>query len=350
MATLNQVCIPAGKVINGVVDLNSMEKALELSSVKYNTTLKVDEDSLFIAPEVIADAVAMVNCTITESCSLPTVLEADKYTFDAGCNLCLTTLTSNERKAFGMSLAKPKPTPAFEARFERKFVLDVLNTTRKINWLGNTAYVSGNLATANNANLLVNYKKANGIWTDLVALSPAAPHYAGLIAAHNALTTKTAQTTWTAEDVLASIDGMLALQSPTMKMVVDTEKYVWITSEMYGAVISSMKLKSFDLCCVGTLASQVAGGVEVPFIQYGDIKIVNYVEFTAAIQDLALVGTAWNLPNRAILALGLPNINYIEQGEFASDYDEVTGAYKASYGLTTAIVDPYPGDFYVLGY
>lgn len=347
MATLNQVCIPAGKVINGVVDLNSMEKALELSSVKYNTTLKVDEDTLFIAPEVIADAVAMVNCTITESCSLPTVLEADKYTFDAGCNLCLTNLTSNERKAFGMSLAKPKPTPAFEARFEKKFVLDVLNSTRKINWLGNTAYIAANLA---NAALLPNYTKANGIWTDLIALSPAAPHFGGIIATKNALTTKAAQTTWTGDEVLAAIDGMVALQSATMRMVVDTEKYVWLTTEMYAALINSMKVKSFDLCCVGTLASQVAGGVEVPFIQYGDLKLVNYPEFTAAIQDLALVGSAWNLPNRAVLALGLPNINYIEQGEFASDYDEVTGAYKASYGLTTAIVDPYPGDFYVLGY
>jgi hypothetical protein len=87
MATLNQVCIPKGKIIDGIVNLTSMEKALELSSVKYNTTLKVDEDSLFIAPQVIADAVAMVNCTITESCSLPTVLEADQYTFDAGCQL-----------------------------------------------------------------------------------------------------------------------------------------------------------------------------------------------------------------------------------------------------------------------
>lgn len=347
MPTLNQVCIPAGKVINGIVDLNSMEKALEISSVKYNTTLKVDEDSLFIAPEVIADAVAMVNCTITESCSLPTVLEADKYTFDAGCNICLTNLTSNERKAFGMSLAKPKPTPAFEARFEKKFVLDVLNSTRKINWLGNTSYIAANLA---NAALLPNYTKANGIWTDLVALSPAAPHYSGIIAAKNAQATKALQTTWTAADVLATIDGMRALQSNTMRMVVDTEKFAWITVEMYDALIQEMKLKSFDLCCVGTLASQVEGGVEVPFIQYGDLKIVKYDEFTAAIRDLALVSGAWNLPNRAILALGLPNINYIEQGEFASDYDEVTGAYKASYGLTTAIVDPYPGDFYVLGY
>lgn len=347
MATLNQVCIPKGKIIDGVVNLTSMEKALELSSVKYNTTLKVDEDSLFLAPQVIADAVAMVNCTIVDTCTLPTVLEADKYTFDAGCKICLTNLTSNERKAFGMSLAKPKPTPAFEAYYEKQFINNVLNSTRKINWLGNTAYTGSNLA---NAALLPNYTKANGIWTDLVALSPAAPHYTGAIATKNALTTKAAQTTWTGTEVLTAIDGMLLLQSPTMAMVVDTEKYVWITTEMYQALINEMKVKSFDLCCIGTLESQVKGGVQTPFIQYGDIKIVNYTEFTAAIRDLALVGSAWNLPNRAILALGLPNVNYIEQGEFSSEYKEVTGAYEASYGLTTAIVDPYPGDFYVLGY
>lgn len=347
MATLNQVCIPAGKILNGVVDLTSMEKALELSSIKYNTTLKVDEDTLFIAPQVIADAVAMVNCTIVESCALPTVLEADKYTFDAGCKICLTNLTSNERKAFGMSLAKPKPTPAFEAYYEKQFINNVLNSTRKINWLGNTAYGFENLE---NQALFFNYSKADGIWTDLAALSPAAPHYAGIIAAHNAQTTKALQTTWTAADVLASIDAMILLQSPTMRMIVDTEKYVWVTVEMYQSLINEMKLKSFDLCCVGTLASQVTGGVETTFIQYGDIKIVKYDEFSAAIRDLALVGAAWNLPNRAILALGLPNVNYIEQGEFASDYRETTGAYEASYGLTTALVDPYPGDFYVLGY
>jgi len=133
-------------------------------------------------------------------------------------------------------------------------------------------------------------------------------------------------------------------------MVVDTEKYVWITSEMYQALINSMKIKSFDLCCVGKLESQVNGDVAVTTIQYGDITIVKFEELTAAIHDLALVDVAWNLPNRAVLALGLPNINYVEQGEFASFYDEVTANYKASYGLTTAIVDPYPGDFYVLGY
>lgn len=347
MATLNQVCIPKGKILEGVVNLTSMEKALELSSVKYNTTLKVDEDSLFLAPQVIADAVAMVNCTITESCTLPTVLESDQYTFDAGCTICLTNLTSNERKAFGMSLAKPKPTPAFESYYEKQFINNTLNSTRKINWLGNTAYIAANLA---NAALLPNYTKENGIWTDLVALSPAPAHFGGVIATKNALTTKTAQTTWTATEVLAAIDGMILLQSTTMAMVVDTEKYVWITVEMYQALINEMKLKSFDLCCVGTLASQVSGGVEVEFIQYGDIKIVKYAELTAAIHDLALVGAAWNLPNRAVLALGLPNVNYVEQGEFASFYDEVTGSWKASYGLTTALVDPYPGDFYVLGY
>jgi len=280
MATLNQVCIPKGKVLDGVVDLTSMEKALELSSVKYNTTLKVDTDSIFIAPQVIADAVAMVNCTIVDSCTLPTVLESDQYTFDAACKLCLTNLTANERKAFGISLAKPKPTPALEAYYEKQFVNNVLNSTRKINWLGNTAYIAANLA---NAALLPNYIKANGIWTDLVALSPAAPHFGGIIATKNALTTKVAQTTWTGTEVLAAIDGMLALQSQTMAMVVDTEKFVWITSEMYQALINEMKVKSFDICCVGTLASQVVGGVETPFIQYGDIKIVNYVEFTAAI-------------------------------------------------------------------
>lgn len=347
MATLNQVCIPKGKILEGIVNLTSMEKALELSSVKYNTTLKVDEDSLFIAPQVIADAVAMVNCTITESCSLPTVLEADMYTFDAGCQLCLTNLTSNERKAFGISTARPKPTPALEAYYEKQFINNILNSTRKINWLGNTAYTGANLTKAA---LLPNYTKANGIWTDLVALSPAAPHYTGTIAAKNALTTKAAQTTWTAEEVLAVIDNMLLLQSPTMSMVVDTQKYVWITTEMYQALINAMKVKSFDLCCVGKLESQVNGDVAVSTIIYGDITIVKYEEFTAAIRDLALVGTAWNVPNRAILALGLPNINYVEQGEFNSDFDEVTGNYKASYGLTTAIVDPYPGDFYVLGY
>jgi hypothetical protein len=347
MATLNQVCIPKGKIIEGIVNLTSMERALELSSVKYNTTLKVDEDSLFIAPQVIADAVAMVNCTITETCSLPTVLEADQYTFDAGCQLCLTSLTSNERKAFGISTASPTPTPALESYYERQFINNILNSTRKINWLGNTAYIAANLA---NAALLPNYTKENGIWTDLVALSPAAPHYTGIIATKNALTTKAAQTTWTGEEVLQAIDGMLALQSQTMSMVVDTQKYVWVTSEMYQALINSMKVKSFDLCCVGKLESQVNGDVAVTTIQYGDITIVKYEELTAAIRDLALVGAAWNLPNRAVLALGLPNINYVEQGDFQTDFDTVTKMFKASYSLTTAIVDPYPGDFYVLGY
>lgn len=346
MATLNQVCIPKGKAIDGVVDLTSIEKALSLSSVKYNTTLKADVDSVFLAPEVIADAVLMVNCTIAESCALPTVLEADQYTFNEGCNICLGNLTTNERKAFGMSLAKPKPTPAFSSRYENRFIQNILNSTRKTNWLGSTAYVAADLA---NAALLPNYKLVDGIWTKIAALSPAAPHFT---ITKNAAATKALQTTWTSAEVLAVIDGMRALQSTTMATVVDTQKFVWLTSEMYDALIYAMKSDSFSICCVGTLASQVSGGVEIPTIMYGDLTLIKYDELTRAIRDLALVPVSltWNLPNRAVLALGLPNVNYIEQGEFAEEFKDVTGNYSASYGLTTAIVDPYPGAFYVVGY
>ena len=347
MATLNEVCIPKGKVIDGVFSLSSIEQALALDSVKYNTTIQADEDSIFLSPEVIADAVAMVGCEIVDACDLPSVLESNQYTFDAGCNLCLKDMTSNEKKAFGMNISKPEPTPALSSRYENRFIMNILNTTRKINWLGNTAYTGANLA---NTALLPNYKKVDGIWTKLVALSPAAPHYTGLFATKNALTTKATQTAWTAAEVLASIDGMKALQSQTMAAVVDTEKYVWITSEMYDALISEMRLKDFDLCCMGTLASQVSGGKEVSMIMYGDLKIVKYNELTAAIRDLALIGTAWNLPNRAVLALGLPIVNYTQAGEFEEDFQAVTGKYIASYNLTTAVVDPFPGDFYVLGY
>lgn len=347
MATLNQVCIPKGKVIDGIVDLTAIEKALSLDSVKYNTTMKADEDSIFLAPEVIADAVAMVGCEIVEACDLPNVLESDQYTFMAGCNLCLNEMTSNEKKAFGMNVSKPEPTAALTSRYENRFIMNIMNSTRKINWLGNKAYTAANLA---NAALLPNYKKVDGLWTKLVAMSPAAPHYTGLMATKNALTTKAAQTAWTATEVLSVIDGMKALQSQTMAAVVDTAKYVYLTDEMYNALISEMRLKSFDLCCVGTLASQVSGGVEVSTIMYGDITLIKYSEFSAAIRDLALVGTAWNVPNRAILALGLPNINYTEQGSFEEEFIAVTGMYRASYSLTTAVVDPYGADFYVLGY
>ena len=347
MPTINEVCIPKGKVVNGIPDLSSIELALALDSVKYNTTIQADVDSVFLAPEVIADAVAMVGCVIAESCDLPEVLIAEEYNFNAGCNLCLNELTSNEKKVFGMSTAKPAPTASLSSRYESRFIQNILNSTRKINWLGNKAYTAANLAKAA---LLPNYVKADGIWTKLVALVPDAPHYAGGIAAKNALLNKTEQTTWTGQEVLDVIDGMRALQSDTMKLVVDTEKYVWLTVEMYDALIHAMKSESFSLCCVGKLASQVSGGKEIVTIQYGDLTLIKYDEFSAAIRDLALVGDAWNLPNRAILALGLPIVNYIESGSFEEDFKPTTGAYQASYGLTTAIVAPYPGDFYVVGY
>jgi hypothetical protein len=347
MATLNEVCIPKGRVIDGLVDLTTIETALSVTSVKYNTTIQADQDSVFLAPEVIADAVAMVGCVIAEACDLPTVLEAKEYNFTAGCTLCLNELTANERKAFGMSTTKPIPTAALSSRYENRFIQNILNSTRKINWVGNKTYVAGNLI---NAGLLPNYIKANGIWTNLTALAPAAPHYQGLLTARNAETTKLAQTTWTATEVLAVIDGMRSLQSATMSLVVDTEKYVWLTDELYDKLIYAMKTESFSLCCVGTMTSQVSGGVEVAIIEYGDLKLIKYTEFTAGIRDLALVGTAWNLPNRAVLALGLPIVNYVESGVYEEDFKATTGAFEASYGLSTAIVDPYPGDFYVLGY
>jgi hypothetical protein len=83
---------------------------------------------------------------------------------------------------------------------------------------------------------------------------------------------------------------------------------------------------------------------------YGDLTLVKYSEFSAAIRDLALVDEAWNLPNRVVLALGLPIVNYTEQGSFEGEFKAVSGLYEASHSLTTALVDPYPADFYVLGY
>jgi len=347
MALINEVCIPKGKLVDGVVDLSSIELALAMDSVKYNTTLQADVDSVFLAPEVIADAVAMVGCVIAESCDLPEVMIAEEYNFMAGCKLCLNELTSNEKKVFAMSNNKPEPTAKLSERYENRFIQNILNTTRKINWLGNKAYTAANLA---NAALLPNYKKADGIWTKLVALVPDAPHYMGTVATKNALTTKAAQTTWTGAEVLAVIDGMRALQSQTMQLVVDSQKFVWLTVEMYDALIYAMKSESFSLCCVGALASQVSGGKEIVTIQYGDLTLIKYDEFSAAIRDLALIGTAWNLPNRAVLALGMPIVNYIESGVFSEDFKATTGAYEASYSLTTAIVEPYPGDFYVVAY
>lgn len=347
MATLNEICIPKGKVIDGVVDLSSIEEALAITSVKYNTTLKADIDSVYIAPEVIADAVAMVGCVIDTACDLPEVLEAKQYSFATGCNLCLNEMTPNERKAFGITYNNPQPTQKLSQRYENRFIQNILNSTRKINWLGDTTYIAANLA---DANLLPNYTKVDGIWTSLVALSPAAPHYTGAIATKNALTTKAAQTAWTATEVLAVIDGMRDAQSETMKLIVDTQKFVWLTNEMYDALIYAMKSESFSLCCVGKLQSQVSGGVEIATIEYGDLTLVKYTELSAAIRDLALVGTAWDLPNRAVLALGLPMVNYVESGSFQEDFKPTTGNYEASYGITTAIVEPLPGDFYVVGY
>lgn len=352
MATLNEICIPEGKVIEDILDLTTIEQAIILDSAKYNTTIQADEDSVFISPEVLVDASIMVGCTITDSCDLPTVLETDQYNLMEGCNLCLNELSSNQKKAFGINFkGRPAPTPKLEARYENSFNMSLLYTSRKVNWLGDTTYVLANLsAAAQAAGLLAAYTKVDGIWTKLMDLTPDAPHFGGVVATKNALLTPAAQTAWTADEVLAAIDGMKALQSTTMQLLPDTLKYVWLTSEMYDTLINSMKVKSFDICCVGTLATQVVGGKEVITIKYGDLTLVKYEELSAAIRDLALVGTALNLPNRAVLALGLPNVNYTEQTDFESEFKPVTGNYSASSSLTTAIVDPYPGAFYVTAY
>lgn len=352
MATLNEICIPEGKVIEDILDLTTIEQAIVLDSAKYNTTIQADEDSVFISPEVLVDASIMVGCEITDSCDMPTVLETDQYNLMTGCELCLNEMTQNEKKAFGINFkGRPLPTTKLETRYENSFNMSLLTTSRKVNWLGDTTYVLANLsAAAQAAGLLAAYTKVDGIWTKLMALTPDAPHFGGVVATKNALLTPAAQTAWTGDEVLAAIDGMLALQSPTMQLLPDTLKNVWLTSEMYNALIYSMKVKSFDLCCVGKLETQVVGGKEVVTIQYGDLTLIKYEELSAGIRDLALVSTALNLPNRAVLALGLPNVNYTEQTDFASSFDEVLGKFKASSSLTTAIVDPYPGDFYVTAY
>lgn len=346
MAILNEICLPKGKAVTSIEDLTDIENALVLSSVKYNTTLKADSESVYLAPQTISDAVAMVGCEIVDSCGLPTVLTAKEYNFRVSCDKCLYELTPNERKVFGMSTTKPQPTASMSDFYRRNFVGNLLNSTRKINWLGNKAYTGANLAIPA---LLPNYVKADGIWTQIAAL-PSVPRYSGIIAAKNALTTKATQTTWTSEEVLDVVDNMFSIQTQTMKLVVDSRKTVVLTNEMYDALIHKMTRDSFNLCCLGTLKSQVEGGVEVSVIMYGDKTLIKYDEFSAAIKDLALVGTAWNLPNRAILMLGLPIVNYIEDAGFEEEFHPVSGKYQASYGLDTAIVEPYPADFYVIAY
>jgi len=316
--------------------------ALAKATSKYNTSVTLTPNTYSLAPIIIEDAIIMDGCDVTEACAVPSVLKNTRIQMNDACNICLTELSEGEMLVYGIDVNNPAPTATLDDQKAKEQAVRLTYSMLKTYWLGNTAYISTDL---NNAALLPAYKKDNGQWKKI---SDAATNVVTIL--QNEEITTAAQLTFTDEEVLAYLDEMISAQSISLQMIMNSEKYVWMTVEMFDAV--QAKRAKNELAGIRFVEIENEFGNFDSFV-YRDIQVVKYEHFSAAIRDMksAVVG-ALNNPNRAILTVGLPMLSFPVPTEstFKTDFKEVGKAYEA--GTLSTILHPEAvhGDYYVVAY
>jgi len=320
----------------------ALMEALAKATQKYNTSVTLKPNTYMLAPIVISDAILSANCSVTDLCAVPNVLKNTKIQMNDTCYICLTDLTEGELAVYGIDPIYPEPTTILENQKAQQQAIQLTFSALKTYWLGNTAYVAGDL---NNAALLPAYKKDNGQWTKILATNPA-----HVVISENAAGTTALQMTVTADEALAYIDQMLNAQSLSMQIVVNSAKMIWATVELFDAVMA--KLQKDELYSVRQQPIENEFGNFDSFI-YRDVQVIKYEHFSIAIRDLkpGTVGTI-NLPHRMVLTIGLPALEFPRpvESSFDTDFDRVSKRWEAGTMLTIMQPEAVSSDYYVVAY
>jgi enamine deaminase RidA (YjgF/YER057c/UK114 family) len=317
--------------------------ALAKATAKYNTSVTLTPNTYSKAPIVISDAVLAAGCSVTEVCAVPSVLKNTRIQMNDACKVCLTDLSEGEAVVYGIDKNNPAPTAELDKQKAQEQAVKLTYSMLKTYWLGDTTYIAADL---NNVALLPAYTKDNGQWKKILASSPA--HVT--ITENAQVTTALQMSTLTYDDVLLYIDAMLAAQSTSMQMVMNSEKTIWMTVEMFDKV--QLQRAKNELAGIRFVTIENEFGNFDSFI-YNDVQVIKYEHFSAAIRDMAsAVPAALELPHRAVLTVGLPTLSFPVPTEstFTTDFEPVKYAYEAGTLATILHPEAVAGDYYVVAY
>lgn len=342
MITANNM-VPVGFSMEESTFEIALMASLARATAKYNTSVTLEANKYSLAPIVISDAILVDGCNVTEACAVPDVLMNTRIQMNDACNICLTELTEGEAAVYGVDLNNPMPTTTLDEQKAKQQAVNLTFSMMKTYWLGSTLYIADDL---NNPTKLPAYTKDNGQWSKILEAVPA-----HVVITENAqVTTALQMSTLTYDDVLAYIDAMLAAQSISMQMVMNSEKCIWMTVEMFDKV--QLQRAKNELAGIRFVTIENEFGNFDSFI-YNDVQVIKYEHFSAAIRDIAsLVPAALNAPHRAILTVGLPTLSFPVPTEstFKTEFYEAKKSYVA--GTISTILHPeaVDGDYYVIAY
>lgn len=317
--------------------------ALARATQKYNTSVSLTPNTYSLAPIVISDAILVAGCDVTAACAVPSVLKNTKIQMNEACNICLTDLSEGELVVYGIDPNNPQPSANLDAQKAKEQAVKLAFSMMKTYWLGNKEYEAGDL---NNAALLPAYTKDDGQWFKILASNPAHVEIA-----ENALATTAAQLAGiTYDEAIAYLDNIIAAQSLSMQMIMNDEKAIWTTTELFD-IIQAQRAKN-DLAGIRFVPIENEFGNFDSFV-YRGFQVVKYEHLSAAIRDIAS-GTegALALPHRAILTVGLPMLSFPvpTDATFNTEFFDVTKAYKAGTLATILHPEAVAGDYYVVAY
>ena len=317
-------------------------EALARATQKYNTSVTLEPNTYMLAPIVITDAILAANCSVVTVCEVPNVIKNTMIQMNEACFICLTDLSLGEMTVYGIDQTFPEPTSALESQKARQQAVQLAYSGLKTYWVGNPAYVAGDL---NNAALLPAYKKDLGQWGKILASTP--PHY---VIPQNAETSIVGQMAMTYDQAIAILDGTIALQALSLNLISNSEKYGWMTVEMFD-IIQAQRQKN-ELAGIRFVPIENEFGNFDSFI-YRDVQWIKYEHFSAAIRDLApAVARTVLLPHRIILTVGLPTLSFPKplDSTFRSHFYDVSKRWEAGTMLTMLQPEAVAGDYYVVSY
>jgi len=341
MITANNM-IPVGFVLGESNFEVELMQALANQTRKYNTAVATSVTDYSLAPIVLADAILASGCDVTQVCAVPNVLKNTRLQMQEACKICITDLSDGAAVVYGIDKNDPEPNATLDAAKSKEQSLRLAYSMMKTYWLGNPAYIAADLR---NAALLPAYKKDLGQWGKILASTP------------NTVTiTENAGTT--AVDQKVSYNGVLNYindmvdnkQSISLMMVDNSQKNIWITSEMFDTVQTQREANA--LAGIRFVPIENEFGNFDSFV-YRDIQVIKYEHFTAAIRDLSVVNAGTiKLPNRMVLTVGLPTLSFPvpTEGTFKTEYNAATRAYTASTLATILHPEAVAGDYYVVAY
>ena len=340
MITANNM-IPVGFELGESNFETQLMAALALQTRKYNTSVSLKANVYSLAPAIIKDAVLSSGCEITQVCPVPNVIKNTRIQMNNGCKICLLTdISDGQEVIYGLDKNDPVPTAALEADYQRTQAISLSFSLLKTYWLGNKLYVAADLK---NPLLLPNYTKDDGQWKKILENTPPT-----VVITENAGANAVAQKV-SYDNALLYIDKMIDAQSVSLGMVMNSEKFIWSTVEMFD-VVQAQRAKN-ELAGIRFVQIENEFG-NFDAYNYRDVTVIKYEHFSNAIKDLAApVGTV-KLPNRMILTIGLPMLSFPLPGEntFKSDFNEATRLYTPTTIGTILHPEAVSGDYYVVAY